>query len=70
MQMISDDGHHASARTVCVVRVVPRADSRTERLCVLLTVSSNRRYLHSYVPYPAIVVDVSRLSKEINGALK
>ena len=31
----SKRGHHASARTVCVVRVVPTADSRTERLCVL-----------------------------------
>ena len=36
------------------------AESMTERLCVLLTASSNV----SYVPYPAIV-DVSRLSKEI-----
>ena len=32
VQMISDDGHHTSARTVCVVQVVPMADSRTERL--------------------------------------
>ena len=37
--MISDDSHHASARTVCVVKVVPTADSRT----------------HSYLPYPAVV---------------
>ena len=36
--MVSDDGHHASARTVCVVQVVPTADSRT----------------HSYLPYPAV----------------
>ena len=40
VQMISDDGHHASARTVCVVRVVPMADSWTERPCVLLTASA------------------------------
>ena len=50
VRMLSDDGHHASARTVCVVRVVPTADSRTERLRVLLIATSNlhrltRRYL-------------------------
>ena len=54
VRMISDDGHHASTRTVCVVRVVPTTDSRTERLCV---------------PYPA-TIDVSGLSKEINAALE
>ena len=55
--IISDDGHHASAsaRTVCVVQVVPTADSRTERLCILQhlativslmrTLSSHRRCL-------------------------
>ena len=64
--MISEDGHYASARTVCVVRVVPTADSRTERLRVLLTAFT---LSDSYVTYPA-VVDVSRLSKEINAALK
>ena len=31
-----DDGYHASAKSICVVRVVPTADSRTERLRVLL----------------------------------
>ena len=41
MQMITDNSHHASARTVCVVRVIATADSRTERLRVLLTGSSN-----------------------------
>ena len=35
VQMVFDDGNHASASTVCVVRVVPTADSRTERLHVL-----------------------------------
>ena len=35
--MISDNSHHTSARTVCVVWVIPMADSRTERLSVLLT---------------------------------
>ena len=59
--MISDVCHHASARTVCVVRVDPTADSRTERLRILLTASSNCHHLtHTYV-----VVDVSGLSKEI-----
>ena len=41
VRIISDDGHHTSARTVCLVRVIYTADSRTERLCVLLTASSN-----------------------------
>ena len=45
VRMISDDCHHASARTVRVVRVIPTADSRTERLCVLLTVSSSHQRL-------------------------
>ena len=69
--MISDDGHHGSARTVYVVRVVPTAHSRTERLRVLLTASSNCHCLTRtvYVPYPAIV-DVPRFSKEINTALE
>ena len=60
VRVISDDSHHASTRTVCVVRVVSTAGSRTEKLCILS---------HSYLPYPAIV-DVSRLSKEINAALE
>ena len=41
VRIISDDGHYASTRTVCVVRAVPTADSRTERLRILLTASSN-----------------------------
>ena len=57
VRMISDDDHHASARTVCVVQVIPMADSRTERLRVLLTVSSNRHHL------TPVVIDVSGLSK-------
>ena len=63
VQMISGDGHHTSTRTVCVVQVVPTADSRTERMRVLLTVSSKPSLSHLYVPYPAIV-DVSGLSKK------
>ena len=42
--IISDDGYHASTRTVCVVQIVFTAD-RTERLDVLLTVSINRHGL-------------------------
>ena len=46
------------------------ADSRTERLRVLLTVSRNcHRLTQTYTPYP-VVVDVSVLSKDINTALK
>ena len=62
VQMIPDDGHHASARTVCVVRVVSTTDSSTERLCVQLTVSSNhhhhtRTYLIQTLsrPYPDFI---------------
>ena len=40
-RMISDDSRHASARTVHVILVIPMADSRTERLCMLLTASGN-----------------------------
>ena len=55
--MISDDSHHASARTACVAWVLRTNDSRTESLCVLLTVSGNH---HHHVPYP----DVSRLPRK------
>ena len=61
--------HHASTRAVCVVRVVPTTDSRTERLRVLLTISSNRHHLARTYLILA-VVDVSRLSKEINATLE
>ena len=50
------NGHHASARTVCVVRVVTMADSRTERLCVLLTASSNCPWLTcTYLILPSLM---------------
>ena len=51
MRMISEDGHHTRAMTFCVVRVTPMADSRTERLRILLTVSPS----HLYVPHLAVV---------------
>ena len=35
VRMVFDDGNHASASTVLVVRFVPTADSRAERLHVL-----------------------------------
>ena len=38
----SDDGHQASARAVCVVEPFSLADSRTERLRVLLPASNSR----------------------------
>ena len=41
VEIISDNGHQASAKAICVVRVVSTADSRTERLCVLQTASSD-----------------------------
>ena len=49
VESIVDDGHHANAWTVCVVRVILTADSRIKRLCVLLTASSNHHCLtHLY----------------------
>ena len=57
VRMIFDDSHYASARTVHVVQVVPTADSRIERLHVLLTVSSNCHHL-THIP----VVDALGLS--------
>ena len=55
VRMISDNGYHPSTRTVCVVRVVPTADSKSERMCVLLTVSSNRyRLTHTYLIQPSL----------------
>ena len=56
VQMISDDGSHASASTVCVVRVVPTADSRAERLRILLAASSNHhRLTHMYLIQPSLM---------------
>ena len=45
----SDDSHWASARAVRVVRLFPMADSRTERLHVLLPASNSRRCILSVV---------------------
>ena len=42
MQMIPDDGHRTSARAIRVLRVVSTADSRIDRLRLLLTASTRR----------------------------
>ena len=52
MQVISDNGHWARARAVRNVLLVSRADSRTERLRILLTVVT---VLLTHIPYPAVV---------------
>ena len=72
MQISFDDDQWTSARAVCVVRLVSTADSRTEKLCVLLTVSNSRHCIvctYLNVPYPA-VVDVCGFSKEVNATLE
>ena len=53
MQIISDDGHWASARFVCVVRLVFTADSRTKRLHLLLTASNSRHCIACEKVVPA-----------------
>ena len=45
MEIISDNSHHASTRVVHVVLLVSVADSRTERLRLLLTASNNHHYI-------------------------
>ena len=56
MQMISDDGHQASTRAVCVVWLISAADSRTERLCVLLTASNSRHCIaHTCLIEPSLM---------------
>ena len=65
MCIISGDCHRASARAGCVIQLVSMAESRTERLCLLLTASNS----HHCIARSAIV-DVCGLSKKINAALK
>ena len=67
VRMISDDGHHASARTVFVVRVVPTVDSRSERLRILLTASSNRRWTLWTQTLPWPVHHVQNCARTISG---
>ena len=55
VQIISDDGHRANTRAVCVVRLISTADSRTERLCLLLTAPKSSLY-RSYVLYLAVLM--------------
>ena len=68
LRIISDDRYQASA--VRVVWLVSMADSRTERLCVLLTASNSSHCIaRIYIPYWA-VIDVCGISKEINATLE
>ena len=53
-----------SIPSMATVQLVSTADSRMERLCVLLTTFNSRHCIALYVPYPA-VVDVCGLSKEL-----
>ena len=57
VRIISDDGYHASARAIWVVRVVPMAESRTEKPHILLTASSNRHCLltRMYLIQPSLM---------------
>ena len=67
MQMISDDGHHASTRTSHSNSW--KHDWQAARTTILLTASNNHHCLTHTYPYPA-VIDVPGLSKEINAALE
>ena len=50
MQIVYDYGHWTSARAVCVVQLVSMADSRTEKLRLLLTESNNHHCIvHMYL---------------------
>ena len=56
MRIISDDGHWASARAVCVARLVSMDDSRTKRLCLLLTASNSRHCIvRTYLIQPSLM---------------
>ena len=56
MGTFPDDNHHASTSVIYVVQVVSTTHSRTERLCVLLTMSSNcHRLVHTYIIQPFLM---------------
>ena len=56
MWIISDNSHLVSARAVCVVQLISMAESRTERLHILLTASSSRHRLTcAYLIQPSLV---------------
>ena len=63
MRITAGDGHQASARDVDVVRLVFTADTRTERLCVLL-IAFNSCHCITRTNYAC------RLLDEINAALE
>ena len=64
MQIISGDGLQANARAACLAQLISMADSRTERLCILLTASNSHHCI------ARMYTDACRLSKEINAALE
>ena len=82
-QIISNDGHRASARAVHVVQLVSTADSRNERLCLLLTAPDSCHHIARMCliqsslmlqafernkHYPRIVVAQNRATKNIVAA--
>ena len=70
MRVISNDCHWASTRAVSAVEFVSTAESSTERLRKLLTVSNSRHCIAcTQLPYPA-EVDILGLSKQINAAFE
>ena len=57
MRIISDDGNQTSARAVCVVQLISTADSRTERLHLVLTASNSRhRIARMYLIQPLLML--------------
>ena len=69
LQIIYDDSPCASARAVRVVRLITKADSKTERLRLLLTASNSRHCIaRMYSIQP--VIDVCGLSKKMNTDLE
>ena len=59
----------SSTRAVCVVQLFSTAESRTVRLCILLTASNSRHWItRTYFILPSLVS--AGLSKEINATLE
>ena len=65
MPIISDDDQRTSAMAVRVVRLVFTADSRTEKLCVLLTASNS----HHCIARTCLIQPVIDVSREMNTTL-
>ena len=65
-EILSDNSHQASARAVCVVRLISMADRGTERLHVLLTASNSRHCITcTYIIKPLLMS-----AEEITAALE